>query len=86
MLAVEGAVPGYEPTVRFTDFGDSSVNFNVGLRASDVSAQGLIIHEFIKRLHSRYAKESIETSSPTATIVYASPREEVPLSLLCQLR
>ena len=86
MLEVEGGVPGYEPTVRFTDFGGSSVNFNVGLRASDVSAQGLIIHEFIKRLHSRNAKEGIEISSPTATIVYASSREEVPLPLLCGTR
>jgi len=83
MLEVEGAVPRHEPVIRFTDFGGSSVNFNVGLRASDVSAQALIIHEFIKRLHSRYAQEGIDTSSPTATtIVYANSREELPLTLL----
>jgi small-conductance mechanosensitive channel len=81
MVEVEGAVPEYEPTVRFTDFGGSSVNFHVGLRASDVSAQALITHEFIKRLHSRYAKEGIETSSPTATVVYGSVRDEEPVSL-----
>jgi small-conductance mechanosensitive channel len=81
-LEVEGAVREHEPTVRFTEFGDSSINFNVGLRASDISAQGLIIHEFIKRLHSRYAKEGIETSSPTATVVYPNSREEAALPLL----
>jgi small-conductance mechanosensitive channel len=81
MLEVAGAVPEHEPTVRFTDFGGSSVNFNVGLRAGDVSAQAVITHEFIKRLHSRYAKEGIDTSSPTATIVYGNSRDEAPLSL-----
>ncbi len=80
MLEVEGAVPAYEPTVRFTEFGGSSISFNVGLRAGDVSAQALITHEFIKRLHARYAREGIDASSPT-TIAYASAPEELPLSL-----
>jgi small-conductance mechanosensitive channel len=82
MLEVEGAVREHEPTVRFNEFGDNSVNFNVGLRAGDVSAQGLITHEFIKRLHARFAKEGIDTSSPTATMVYSSPREDASLALL----
>jgi small-conductance mechanosensitive channel len=60
--------------VRFNTFGDSGISFNVGLRAADISAQPLIIHEFIKRLHSRYQREGISNSSPQETIVY--PRAE----------
>jgi small-conductance mechanosensitive channel len=74
MREVEGAVPEHEPTVRFNAFGGSAISFNVGLRAADISAQALIIHEFIKRLHSRYQKEGISNSSPAETIVY--PGEE----------
>jgi small-conductance mechanosensitive channel len=72
---VKGAVPEYEPTVRYTTFGASGINFNVGLRASDISAQAVIIHEFIKRLHARYQKEGIDNSSPAETVVYLSPEQ-----------
>lgn len=33
---VEGAVPDFEPFIRYTAFGDFSINFNVILRAKDV--------------------------------------------------
>lgn len=76
MQEVDGAVPGHEPTIRYTDFGDSSVNFNVGLRAAEVTKQGLITHEFIKRLHRRFQKEGISFQSPNETIVYAEARPD----------
>jgi len=75
MREVEGAVPAHEPTVRFHTFGNSSVDFSVGLRTAEVTAQYPIVHEFIKRLHSRYRKEGIDFSSPAQTIVYPSPVE-----------
>jgi small-conductance mechanosensitive channel len=75
MQEVEGAVPEHGPTVRYNAFGGSGISFNVGLRAADISAQGLIIHEFIKRLHSRYQKEGIDNSSPTEAIVYMNSEE-----------
>jgi small-conductance mechanosensitive channel len=75
MQEVEGAVPAHEPTVRFHTFGDSGINFNVGLRTSEVTAQYLIVHEFIKRLHSRYRKEGIEIPTPLQTIIYPSHME-----------
>ncbi len=78
MQEVKGAVPDHEPTVRYNTFGDSSIDFNVGLRATDISAQALIIHEFIKRLHSRYQKEGIENSSPSQSIVSTSPKSPHP--------
>jgi small-conductance mechanosensitive channel len=82
MREVKGAVPEYEPTVRYTTFGDSSISFNVGLRAADVSAQALIIHEFIKRLHSRYQKEGIGYSSPAEAIIRTSLEDPAPAALL----
>src|ERR1700758_437246 len=74
MEEVKGAVPEHEPTVRYNAFTGSGISFNVGLRPADISAQALIIHEFIKRLHARYREEGIDNSSPTETIVY--PRAE----------
>lgn len=73
MREVAGAVPGYEPVIRYTDFGASSVNFNVGLRAAEVTRQAVVIHEFIKRLHRRYQAEGIDFQSPNETIVYSAP-------------
>jgi small-conductance mechanosensitive channel len=75
MQEIKGAVPEYEPTVRYTTFAASGISFNVGLRAGDISAQPLIIHEFIKRLHSRYQREGISTQSPAETIVYQGSAE-----------
>lgn len=72
MQEVEGAVPAHEPTVRFHTFGDSGINFNVGLRACEVTAQYLVVHEFIKRLHSRYRKEGIDIPAQVQTIIYPS--------------
>jgi small-conductance mechanosensitive channel len=75
MQEVKGAVPEHEPTVRYNTFGDNSITFNVGLRAADISAQALIIHEFIKRLQSRYQREGIDNSSPSGTMVYMNSEE-----------
>jgi small-conductance mechanosensitive channel len=86
MQEVKGGVPEHEPTVRYNTFGDSSISFNVGLRAADVSAQGLIIHEFIKRLHACYQKEGIENSSPSAMIVQTGTGEPGTLAELAELR
>ena len=71
MRLVDGAVPAHEPTVRFHTFADSSIDFSVGLRASEATAQYLIVHEFIKRLHRRYRQEGIEIPFPVRTIVAA---------------
>jgi len=75
MRDVKGGVPDHEPTVRYNTFGDSSITYNVGLRTTDVSAQALIIHEFIKRLHSRYQREGIENSSPSQSTIQMSSAE-----------
>jgi small-conductance mechanosensitive channel len=61
----------YEPFIRYHEFADSSINFNVILRAAEVTNQYLIKHEFIKRLHRRYQAEAIEIPFPIRAIVPA---------------
>jgi small-conductance mechanosensitive channel len=61
-------VPVFEPFVRFTEFGDSSVNFNTILRVNEVVDQHLLRHEFVMRLHKRFALEDIEIPFPQRVI------------------
>ena len=64
MREVEGGVREFEPTVRYHTFNDSSIDFNVTLRAKEFSDQYLIKHEFIKRLNRRFNAEGIEIPFP----------------------
>lgn len=57
------------PLVRFTDFGESSIDFVVVLQSSLFDHQGLIKHEFIKALTERYRKEGIDMPYPIRTII-----------------
>ena len=61
--------PNAEPLVRYTDFGDSSINFNVILPSSMFDNQGIIKHEFIKALTDRYRTEGIDIPYPIRTII-----------------
>jgi len=62
--SVEGAKKDFEPFIRFVEFGDSSIRLMVILRAEDYTKQGVIRHEFIKRLKKRYNEEGIEIPFP----------------------
>ncbi|MBO0819153.1 MAG: mechanosensitive ion channel family protein [Actinobacteria bacterium] len=78
MREVPGAVPGYQPSVRYQAFGESGVNFSVNLRAARITDQYVIVHEFIKRLHSRFRHEGIEIPYQALSIVPSpgmDPRE-----------
>ena len=59
MRTVEGGVPAFDPLVRFHTFGDPGIGFSVILRAREFVDQYLIKHEFVKRLHRRFADEGI---------------------------
>lgn len=65
---VDGAVSDYEPFIRYNEFADSSINFNVFLRAQEFVDQYRITHEFIKALHERYNKEGIEIPFPQTDV------------------
>lgn len=70
---VEGAVEDFEPFIRFTQFGDFSINFNVILKAKDFPSQHLVKSEFIKRLKKAYDEEGIKIPYPTREVYLISP-------------
>ena len=73
MRTVQGGVPTFEPFVRFHTLGDPGINFSAILRAREFVDQYLITHEFVKRLHRRFADEGI--SIPLKSLVQ---RQEPP--------
>jgi small-conductance mechanosensitive channel len=70
MQEVLGGVPEFQPFIRFHNFGEFSINFTVILRAKEFVDQYLIKHEFVKRLHQRYAQEGIIIPYPIRAINY----------------
>ena len=82
-LEIQERVDGYEPmldikgtdrnplkpAVRFYNFGDSSIDFNVFLHAHQFDVQYLMKHEFIKAITRRYREEGINIPFPIRTIV-----------------
>lgn len=65
---VPGGVATFQPFIRYHTFGDSGVAFSVILRAKRLVDQHLMKHEFVKRLHRRYADEGITIPYPTRTV------------------
>lgn len=56
----KGGVEGFEPLVRYHDFGGFSIDFDVFLQVKSVMYQRFIRHQFIKALYLRYQAEGIE--------------------------
>lgn len=61
---VEGAVPTFDPFIRFHTFSESSIDFSVILRVRSFTDRFLVTHEFIKRVKARYDQEGIEIPFP----------------------
>jgi small-conductance mechanosensitive channel len=59
MKDVMGALPDFEPAVRFMAFSEFGARFTVGLRARDYGDIALVRHELLKRLQARYQQEGI---------------------------
>ncbi len=72
MEAVSGGVPESRPAMRFTNFGESSIDFRVSMRATDYAGQHQITHEFIKRLHRRFNEEGINIPFPIRTVYHSN--------------
>jgi len=68
MEETEGSVKEYEPSVWYTEFGDSNINFWVVLRANAYLDSWRLKHNFIKALFRRYNEEGIEISFPNTNI------------------
>ncbi|MBI3615798.1 MAG: mechanosensitive ion channel family protein [Candidatus Omnitrophica bacterium] len=72
MRQVAGGVPSFEPFVRYHTFSDAGIQFTVILRGSTFVDQYLVKHEFLKRIHRRYAKEGITLPSSLRTLILNS--------------
>ena len=72
-LAIQTELPAgvtnHAPEARFAAFADAGINVNIGLRAVDPTEQGLLRHEFIKRLEERFRQEGIEIPYPTRVVL-----------------
>jgi len=66
---IPGAVKSFEPSMKYSSFGDSNIHFSVVLRAENITDKYLLIHEFIKALKERFDKEKIDISFPVVKIV-----------------
>jgi len=65
---VKGGTRDFEPFIRFHTFDDFSINYTVILRVDEFVDNYLVKHEFIKRLHKRFAKEGIVIPYPIRAI------------------
>ena len=78
-----GSVKGYEPTVWYTDFGDSNINFWVVMRSMNYLESWTVKHSFVKELYRRYEEEGIEISFPARNVFLrggeTEPTPEEPL-------
>ena len=63
-----GSVQPYEPSVWYTDFGDSKINFWVVLRAKNYLDSWTVKHAFVKALFQRYNEQGIAISFPARNI------------------
>ena len=68
LKAVPEGVPDFNPTVRYTGFGDSSVNFFVVLQTKAYPDRWAVTSEFVKRLHKRFGEEGIEMPFPQRVV------------------
>lgn len=74
---VEGGVANVAPYVRFIEFGESSINFNVILRIRSYADLRLIRHEFIKLLHMRFNRKGINIPYPIRTVYLKQDSEQI---------
>ncbi|MQF48376.1 mechanosensitive ion channel family protein [SAR202 cluster bacterium AC-647-N09_OGT_505m] len=75
-----GAVREFEPSIWYTDFGDSNINFWVVLRADGYLDSWLVQHNFVKALSHRYNEEGIEISFPARNIFMRNGATEARLT------
>jgi small-conductance mechanosensitive channel len=64
----------FAPFLRYNAFGDSAIEFTVILRVRTNPDRHLVTHEFVKRLHRRFAEEGIEIPFPQLVVHRPEPR------------
>lgn len=64
----DGGVTTFKPLVRFSGFGEQTINFSLIFRVKDIYSRGLIVHEVIKALKKRFEEEKIEIPLPQRVV------------------
>ena len=67
-----GARRDFVPTFRFTEMGESGIQFLVVLRATDWDQQGLLTHELLRRLVPRLQAEGIQMPRAARVVIQPS--------------
>ncbi|NCC31816.1 MAG: mechanosensitive ion channel family protein [Chloroflexia bacterium] len=70
MQDIDGAVKEFRPFLRFSEFGEYAVKCSVILRVHAYVDQYLVRHEFIHRIHERFAQEGIVIPFPSVSVSY----------------
>ena len=68
MQNVPGGIPEFEPFIRYQEFKEFELSLVVFLRVEEFFGQGLVKHEFIKKLHKRYQEERIDIPYPSRNV------------------
>lgn len=79
MIKVDGYEPEFDengvdknplaPSIRYTGFDDSSINFKANMHLTHFKRQFVLKHEFIKAIKKRFSAEGINIPYPTRTLV-----------------
>jgi len=70
-----GAVPDFEPVVRFNAFGENGIRLVCLLRAKNYVSHYFLKHEFIKRIHRKFKEENIEIPYPQLVLHYKGRKD-----------
>ncbi|HSA59202.1 MAG TPA: mechanosensitive ion channel domain-containing protein [bacterium] len=70
-----GSVPDFEPRIRWSGFGDSSIGFTIVLRAREFIDQYEVRNDFVKRLHRRFNEEGVTIPFPIRTLHWRTGSE-----------
>lgn len=65
---MSGSDPSSKPQIRFREFGDSAITFQVRMFLPQLKGRAVYKHEFIKRLHKRFNAEGIEIPFPIRNV------------------
>ena len=65
-------VKDFQPVLRFKSFGDSNIDFDIVLKATDRAAHFALKSEFIKSLHKRFGEEGIDIQYPVRKLILSS--------------
>jgi small-conductance mechanosensitive channel len=65
----------FEPRVRFSGFGDSSLDFAMVVRVRDFDAQFEVQSEIRHRVFERFREEGISIPFPIRTLEFKNPLE-----------